>query len=176
MQKNLLAAFIAGVLFCCGFSFSSIADVAEGDSPALAVKTVDGRTFDTSALKGKVVIVHFWATWCASCREEMPALDDFYMLHRAQGFEVIAVSLDRPNDRDSVIKYMHDFHFPAGLISDTNANDFGSPRILPITYIMDTGGKVRKVLMPEVVKLTRSSLNDAVLPLFPSPPHGFLER
>ena len=67
-------------------------------APALVATALDGQTFDLAKLRGKVVLVNFWATWCAPCRKEMPTLDAFYRRYRAQGFEMIGVSVDFARD------------------------------------------------------------------------------
>ena len=67
-------------------------------APALTVTISDGRDFDLDAMRGKVVLVAFWATWCSPCLEEMPALEKYYREHKADGFEVIALSIDRPGN------------------------------------------------------------------------------
>ena len=51
-------------------------------APALVVTALDGQTFDLAKLKGKVVLVNYWATWCAPCRKDLPKLDAFYRSHR----------------------------------------------------------------------------------------------
>jgi thiol-disulfide isomerase/thioredoxin len=50
-------------------------------APALLVQELNGQTFDLAALRGKVVVINFWATWCPPCRQEMPTLDAFYRRH-----------------------------------------------------------------------------------------------
>ena len=83
----------------------AFASVTVGNAaPALVVPELDGQTFDLSALRGKVVIVNFWATWCPPCRKEMPALDAFYRRYHGNGLEMIGVSADRPHDRSDVIQ------------------------------------------------------------------------
>lgn len=54
-------------------------------APALVLTTLDGSTFNLAALRGKVVMVNYWATWCAPCRKEMPKLDAFYKKYQPQG-------------------------------------------------------------------------------------------
>ncbi len=165
MNKNILILIITLVFSLCGASSSYAVNV--GESVKLVTTTLDGKSFDLAALKGKVVIVHFWATWCASCREEMPALDDFYRNHHAEGVEVMAIGMDRPRARDKVAAYMKDFHMPASLISDASDNGFSAPAILPVTYIIATDGTVSRILTPDREMLTRQSLHDVILPMLP---------
>jgi len=64
---------------------------------------VDGRKVDLAQLRGKVVLIDFWATWCPGCREEMPGVLALYKKYHAQGFEVVGISLDQ--DKDSLVEY-----------------------------------------------------------------------
>jgi len=61
-------------------------------------KTVDGKDFNIESLKGKVVLVDFWATWCGPCLQEMPHVSDMYESYHAKGFEVVGVSLDEKRE------------------------------------------------------------------------------
>jgi len=64
-------------------------------SPDVEAKLLDGSTkFRISANHGKVTIINVWATWCAPCREEMPAIDAYYQKYRNRGLEVLAISMD----------------------------------------------------------------------------------
>jgi thiol-disulfide isomerase/thioredoxin len=136
-------------------------------APALVAPELGGQTFDLSTLRGKVVIVNFWATWCPPCREEMPALDAFLAKYHPRGVELIGISVDKTRDRDAVGAAMAKFHYPAALIGDVEANGFGKPATLPITYIVDAGGAIRAILTPDMQALTEASLEAAVLKLLP---------
>ena len=63
--------------------------------PAFSLTDLSGRTIKSDELKGKVVLVNFWATWCPPCREEMPGMERLWTRYRDRGLVVVAVSLDR---------------------------------------------------------------------------------
>jgi peroxiredoxin len=134
-------------------------------APPLTAPELDGSRFDLGALRGKVVVVNFWATWCGPCREEMPALDAFYRQHRGEGLDVIGVSTDRPRDHDDVVKIMHAFAYPAAMLRDAKVNGFGAPEALPVTFVIDRAGIVRAKFRPDQMAVTQKNLDDAVLPL-----------
>jgi cytochrome c biogenesis protein CcmG/thiol:disulfide interchange protein DsbE len=103
--------------------------------PPMIVTDLDGHTHDLHALHGKVVLVNFWATWCVPCRKEMPLLDEFYRRHRAQGLVVIAISVDRPRDREKVRGMMRAYGYPAAMLADMQANGFDPPDGVPMTLV-----------------------------------------
>ncbi len=172
MRKSFWSvAFVAGILAVMSFGppAHGSADVAQA-APSLVVSELDGRSFDLGRLRGKVVIVHFWATWCPPCRAEMPALDAFYRRYGSRGLEIIGLSVDRPRDRAEVVKMMRSFSFPAAMLNEAKVNDFGAPEALPVTFVFDGSGVVRAKLTPDETPITEKSLTDAVLPLLPGNP------
>ena len=130
-------------------------------APPLTIETADGLEFDLAALRGKVVLVNFWATWCAPCIEELPALGKFYRDHKADGFEVIALSIDRPRDREKMRRLIKTLPFSAALLSDASSNGFGTPDAVPESWLIDRRGLVRD----HFVSLDEELLDEAVLPV-----------
>jgi thiol-disulfide isomerase/thioredoxin len=63
-------------------------------APDFTLPTLSGETVRLSDLRGKVVLVNFWATWCVPCRTEMPTLEELYQYYKERGLEVVAVNLD----------------------------------------------------------------------------------
>jgi cytochrome c biogenesis protein CcmG, thiol:disulfide interchange protein DsbE len=134
-------------------------------APPLAVPELNGQVFDLSALRGKVVVVNFWATWCPPCRKEMPTLNAFYRQYHSKGLDMIGLSADRPHDQSDVVKVMQSFSYPAAMLDSAKVNGFGMPNELPMTIVVDRNGVVRAKLVPGETPVTEKSLSAAVLPL-----------
>jgi thiol-disulfide isomerase/thioredoxin len=81
-----------------------------GKEIVIAGKTTDGKNFDLKNLKGKVVLVDFWATWCGPCVQEIPNIVEAHKKYNSKGFEVIGVSLDRSND--DIVKFVKARNLP----------------------------------------------------------------
>ncbi|SRR5579871_5197460 len=122
---------------------SGAADVGD-PAPPLQAKLLDGSQFSLAGSAGNVVIVNFWATWCVPCRAEMPALDAYYQKHRAEGLQLLAVSMDDPRDEPKVREVMRAFGFPAALAQDASFKAYGRIWRIPLTFVIDRRGILRK--------------------------------
>jgi peroxiredoxin len=132
-------------------------------APALVVTELDGHTFDLGKLKGKVVLVSYWATWCAPCRKDMPKLDAFYRSHHQQNLEMIGISVDQDRDLAKVRKVMASLAYPVAILKAVTVNGFGEPEGVPITWIIDAEGKVRD----RMIDVRDELLDGLVVPLLP---------
>jgi len=134
-------------------------------APEVVARTLDGQEIDLAGLRGKVVVVNVWATWCTPCRAEMPMLNAFYLQHRGENLVMIGLSDDRTRDKGDVEKVMSAFAYPAALLSQARIDKLDEPRVLPLTYVIDRTGIVRAVFGGAGVPLTSQLLAGAVEPL-----------
>lgn len=137
-----------------------------GDAaPALKGTTLDGKAFDLIGLKGHVVVVNLWATWCTPCREEMPLLDAFAKQYAARGVVLVGLDEDDAKDEAKVREAMAAFSYPALMADLAKEDAFRAPRVLPITYVIDATGVVRAKLWAAGTPVTQANLEQAVNPL-----------
>jgi len=132
-------------------------------APSLVLTELNGDKFDLSQMRGKVVLVHYWATWCAPCRREMPVLDAFYRRYHARGLEIIGVSADRPQDFAKMRRMSGAIAYPTATLDQITDNGFGQPEGFPLTYVIDRDGLVRD----KFIDVRDQLLRDVVLPLLP---------
>jgi len=115
----------------------------EGPTPALALPDLQGRVHRLADYRGRVVLVNFWATWCAPCREEMPSIQRLRRSLEGQPFEVLAVNLGEPASRVRGFLEQAPLGLPVLLDGDTEAARAWKARVLPATYLVDADGRVR---------------------------------
>jgi peroxiredoxin len=141
-----LAALALGVA-------ASLALQRGGDAAAPEVRfaTLSGKSFATSDLRGKVVLVNFWATSCVVCVKEMPRMVETYKKYAPRGYEMVAVAMsyDHPNQ---VAEFANSRGLPFQVALDTDgaiAKSFGDIRVTPTTFVLDKQGRVLKRYLGE---------------------------
>lgn len=111
-------------------------------APDFTLKDLNGKTVSLSALRGKVVILNFWATWCPPCRAEMPSLNRLYHMFKPRGLEVVAVSTDRSiNDIKDFLEN-HRVDFPILIDSDRSASKQYRVFSMPTTFLINKNGVI----------------------------------
>lgn len=126
-------------------------------APAVSLTTLQGKSFELNALRGKVVLVNFWATSCTTCVKEMPALSETYRKYAGQGYEMIAVAMDYDTPA-FIAAYTLKNALPFSVAHDANgqvAKAFGDIRLTPTTFLIDKQGKIvqRYLGEPDFAKL-----------------------
>jgi cytochrome c biogenesis protein CcmG/thiol:disulfide interchange protein DsbE len=148
-----MARFVANRLFflfllLIFYSCSKDKVVQEGRVvPDFSLKDTKGNTIRLSELKGKVVLIEFWATWCEACREAIPDLIEIYKNNRERDFEFLAVSIDEgPDARERVIQFIkeHGIPYKVAISGISLSERFGVYTIPSIFLINKEGILVKK--------------------------------
>ena len=111
---------------------------------------MSGGQFDPALVKGKVLVLQFWASWCPFCARQNPHVETLYHAHRSRGLDVLAVSIDKT--REAAIAYLqsHGYTFPAAMINPAYQRIFRLRRGLPQTNVIGRDGKLALVEMGEM--------------------------
>jgi peroxiredoxin len=114
-------------------------------APELGANDLGGNRVTLESLRGSVVIVDFWASWCEPCADSMPVLESLYTRFRADGLRVVGVSQDRSADNIAPFLRRHPVTFP--IIHDAGNAIAGryAPPTMPTSYLIDREGVVRHV-------------------------------
>lgn len=102
---SLLVATLLLVTACAGESVPRATVAVGAPVPRYAAEKADGTPIALADLKGEVVLLNIWATWCKPCRQEIPALETLHQRHRAAGLVVAGVSIDVDEDREKVAEF-----------------------------------------------------------------------
>lgn len=152
---KLLAAVIVIGIAAVGYLSLSTKEAA----PNVTFTDLNGKQITSQDLRGKVVMVNFWATSCPTCIKEMPQMVQTYNKYKGQGLEFIAVAMsyDPPN---YVLNYAQTRSLPFKVALDTKgdiAKSFGNVQLTPTTFVIDKNGKILKryVGEPEFAALHR---------------------
>lgn len=137
LKKSLLPAIIIALLTFLAFQLSN-----KSSAPDVTFTTIEGKNIAMADLRGKVVLINFWATDCPGCVKEMPALVNTYNQYNKKGFEIIAVAM--PYDPPSqVLNYTKQKALPFPVMHDGLSkitDKFGGINLTPTTYIFDKQG------------------------------------
>ncbi len=143
--------------------------VPEIDAPAppLAGELFSGEPFDLAAMRGKVVLVNFYSSYCRYCAYEIGLLESVYEEHRDSGFEVVAIGVDSLEDRERVARNLGMYRLPGTMAATLTRNGFGSRYPTPTAFIVDRQGILR-------LKITGAKTprhyREAILPLLEGAP------
>lgn len=142
---RLALAALVGLSLLGAYTPRALAVGAGALAPEIGLKDLAGRGVSIASLKGKVVLVDFWASWCAPCREELPVLESLYQKYRARGFEIVGVNLDR--SADNVQRFLSATPLSFRVVHDRGGAvaDRYAPAKMPSSFLIDRKGVVRYV-------------------------------
>ncbi|WGY72996.1 TlpA family protein disulfide reductase [Burkholderia cepacia] len=109
-------------------------------APGIVLHTLDGKSIASDDLRGSVVILTFWATWCEPCRTELPLLSAYAARYAPQGLHVLGFSLDGAENIPDVQHVAAGLSFPVGLLGSAYAGDYGRIWRIPVNFTIDRNG------------------------------------
>ena len=148
-EKNMslgAAVFFAVILLFSSHHAAS-ADLAASTAAVLApdfvLKNSSGQNIRLRELRGQVVMINFWATWCGPCREEMPQLEKLYRQYQATGFSVIGINIDDNRDNAVSLSKKLGVSFPILFDKDKQVSKLYKVDAMPSSMLIDRDGKLR---------------------------------
>jgi thiol-disulfide isomerase/thioredoxin len=146
--SRLAAALLAAAPLALGAGSASAADAvlrpwpATRPTPALRLQDLDGKEWDLAGLRGKVVVVNFWASWCGPCVDELPVLN---ALARRQPGRVAVVGVNYKEPLDSIARFSTDHPFAYPVLRDRSGEMFKgwTAGVMPTTILVDRQGRAR---------------------------------
>lgn len=156
LNKSLLSLSLVAVgLAGCNQHPASVAQpqravIAPGELssslPDFSVKDLQGQEISSADLRGKVVLIDFWATWCQPCKKEMPGYQKLADRYGARGFAVVGFKFDTMADSEDPVQFAKKIgvHYPLAIAPDELKQRFGGIEGLPTTMLYDRNGILRK--------------------------------
>ncbi len=145
----LAVGFLVVVGFYTGSEAGSKAKIGKLPSERIAsqpLKTVDGKQFSLSSLRGQVVVIDFFAVWCAHSKDHLPALNRFYTPDSTPKLQVIGLAVEDQTSPDRLAKFISDYKiaYPVGMIDDKTFSGFVGSRdvSVPQTLLYGRDGKL----------------------------------
>jgi len=160
MFRGICCALWALMLWLVAIPAFAESVTVGSSAPDFSATTLDGKPVALADFKGQVVLLNFWATWCAPCKKELPLLEGYYRVQGKYGLRVVAVSTERsvppeklrPLAEHLTLTMVRDFRGPYGAIGGA----------VPTNFVIDRDGVVRYA---ESGAFTLDKLNQVLVPL-----------
>ena len=155
MKRNpLILFFVAAIVAAMLFAGIRMARNNRANGPAKGqligslapdfdLQTLDGKSMKLSDLRGKAVLLNFWATYCGPCKIEMPWFVELQKQYGPQGFQIVGVAMDDASTED-IAKFAKDMgvNYPILLGKESVGQSYGGVGVLPTTFFVDRDGKL----------------------------------
>jgi len=159
MRFHRIAFVVLSLLWCCGaFAVPELGQPA----PPLKGTLFSGQAFDLARMRGKVVLVNFYSSYCKFCAYEIGNVESFFEAHRSEGFEVIAVGVDALADRARVERMLGIYNLPGTMTDELAQTGFERHYPTPTAFLIDRKGVLR---YRQWGAKSASFFNDVLLPL-----------
>jgi cytochrome c-type biogenesis protein len=144
----------------------------EYEAPNFTLKDPSGAPVELKQLRGKAVMINFWATWCAPCRDEMPEMEQIYRAHKDDGLVILAVSVDNESSTRFIPDYLKEgapavgsYTFPVALDSKQQVMQTYRITGVPSSFFVDPAGVIRAV---QPGAMNRQTMLERLRTIFPA--------
>jgi peroxiredoxin len=141
-KPNFPIAALACALLALAWP-ASATDGAAAPAPAFTLASRDGKPVSLAELKGQVVMINFWASWCGPCRQEFPALDQIYAKYKPMGFTLVAINVESEKADAERFLEKTPASFPILFDPDNKVSGSYGVSAMPTTVLVDRAGRVR---------------------------------
>jgi len=141
-RRDLCRTCLLLMLVCCAGPALAVPEIDQ-PAPALKGRLFSGAPFDLAQMRGKVVLVNFYSSYCSFCAYEIGLLEALYERYRADGLEVIAVGVDAPEDRARVERMLSIYNLPGTMTDELIESGFARRYPTPTAFIIDREGVLR---------------------------------
>lgn len=138
-RSGLRAAAVATFVVAC----SALMGASNGPAPAFSLPARGGGTIALNDLKGQVVMINFWASWCGPCRQEMPLLDQMHKKYESLGFKLLGVNVEADTKDAELMLARIPVTFPILFDKENKVSQLYSVNAMPSTVFIDRKGNVR---------------------------------
>ena len=142
LRRDLCRTCLLLMLVCCAGPALTVPEIDQ-PAPALKGRLFSGAPFDLAQMRGKVVLVNFYSSYCSFCAYEIGLLEALYERYRADGLEVIAVGVDAPEDRARVERMLGIYNLPGTMTDELIESGFARRYPTPTAFIIDREGVLR---------------------------------
>lgn len=135
LAATVLAVSLTGAL--CA------AEIGRGPAPDFTLKSHSGANLKLSELRGEVVMINFWASWCGPCRQEMPVLEELYARYQPLGFTVLGVNIEEDPSKARALLEELQVSFPVLFDTSNEVSRLYQVAAMPSTVLIDRDGNMR---------------------------------
>lgn len=143
--RTMTATVLAAATVACARSDAPAPPRMGSPVPSYEAVDLQGEMVSLESLKGQVVLLNMWATWCAPCRQETPFLQELYEQHEAEGFRIVGASMDTGSAADQVEMFKEEYGVTYTILLDPQMRGMDSYQVLglPATFLIDREGILR---------------------------------
>lgn len=144
-KKKLTIIAIITLLIMSFVSVVAFAKIKADNAPDFVLKSASGKNVRLSELKGRIVMLNFWATWCGPCAEEIPHLNELHESLDPYDFELLGINLDEDQSKAVYLASKLKVNFPVLFDTEKDVSKSFAIKAMPTTIIIDRAGKIRYV-------------------------------